>query len=219
MNPFTKHTGLVAPMDRVNVDTDQMVPKQFLKFLTREGYGRVLFYDWRYLPATAGLPGERPNPDFPLNKSRYKGASVLLARANFGCGSSREHAPWAIGDYGFRAIIAPSYADIFYNNCFKNGILPVTLPDADMDELFSRTEKTEGYTLTVDLENQKISDGKGFERSFEVDPFRKRCLLKGLDDIGLTLEHDSAIAAYESRGLPLPQMVDAVDIRFYSPKH
>ncbi|HEV2298661.1 MAG TPA: 3-isopropylmalate dehydratase small subunit [Candidatus Acidoferrales bacterium] len=215
MNPFTKHTGLVAPMDRVNVDTDQMVPKQFLKFLTREGYGRVLFYDWRYLPAEAGLPGEKPNADFALNKPRYKGASVLIARANFGCGSSREHAPWAIGDYGFRAIIAPSYADIFYNNCFKNGILPVTLPDNDMDELFSRTEKIDGYTLTVDLENQKISDGKGFERSFEVDPFRKRCLLNGLDDIGLTLEHDSDITTYEKKGVPTPVMVDPIDVKVF----
>ncbi|HEV2488547.1 MAG TPA: 3-isopropylmalate dehydratase small subunit [Candidatus Acidoferrales bacterium] len=213
MNPFTKYTGLVAPMDRVNVDTDQMVPKQFLKFLTREGYGRVLFYDWRY------LPGEKPNPDFVLNKPRYKGASVLLARANFGCGSSREHAPWAIGDYGFRAIVAPSYADIFYNNCFKNGILPVALSDKDMDELFSCTEKTEGYTLTVDLENQKVSDGKGFERSFEIDAFRKRCLLNGLDDIGLTLEHESAITAYEKKGLPTPVMVDAVDIKVFSSKN
>jgi 3-isopropylmalate/(R)-2-methylmalate dehydratase small subunit len=212
MKPFTKHTGLVAPMDRVNVDTDQMVPKQFLKFLTREGYGRVLFYDWRY------LPGENPNPDFALNKPRYKGASILLARANFGCGSSREHAPWAIGDYGFRAIVAPSYADIFYNNCFKNGILPVTLSDADMDDLFSRLEKNEGYTLTVDLENQTVSDGKGFEQKFEIDPFRKRCLLKGLDDIGLTLEHESDISAYEKKGLPTPQMVDPVDIQFYSTK-
>ena len=180
-------------MDRVNVDTDQMVPKQFLKFLTREGYGRVLFYDWRY------LPGEKPNPDFVLNKPRYKGASVLLARANFGCGSSREHAPWGIGDYGFRAIVAPSYADIFYNNCFKNGILPLTLPDKDIDELFARTEKNEGYTLTVDLE--------------------KRCLLKGLDDIGLTLEHEPDISVYEKKGLPIPEMVDAVDIKFYSPQN
>ena len=157
MQPFTKHTGLVAPLDRVNVDTDQMVPKQFLKFLTREGYGRVLFYDWRY------LPGEKPNPDFVLNHPRYKGASILLARANFGCGSSREHAPWAILDYGFRAILAPSYADIFYNNCFKNGILPVTLSNEQMDELFQRTEQNEGYRLTVDLEKQVVTDEKGLE--------------------------------------------------------
>ncbi len=152
MQPFVKHTGLVAPMDRVNVDTDQMVPKQFLKLQTREGYGRVLFYDWRY------LPGEKPNPEFPLNLPRYRGASVLLARANFGCGSSREHAPWAILDYGFRSIIAPSYADIFYNNCFKNGILPVTLSDAHVDGLFKRAEAEEGYRLTVDLQNQIVTD-------------------------------------------------------------
>jgi 3-isopropylmalate/(R)-2-methylmalate dehydratase small subunit len=174
----------------------------------------VLFYDWRY------LPGEKPNPEFVLNKPRYKGASVLIARANFGCGSSREHAPWAIGDYGFRAIVAPSYADIFYNNCFKNGILPVTLPDKDdMDELFSRTEKTEGYTLTVDLENQTVSDASGWKRSFEIDPFRKRCLLKGLDDIGLTLEHESAITAYEKNGLPTPVMVDPVDVKVFAAKN
>src|SRR6202795_682563 len=151
MQAFTKHTGLVAPLDRVNVDTDQMVPKQFLKWLTREGYGRVVFYDWRY------LDGEKLNPDFVLNQPRYQGASILLARANFGCGSSREHAPWAVLDYGFRSIIAPSYADIFYNNCFKNGILPVTLPDAQMDELFRRAEKTEGYRLTVDLGTQTLT--------------------------------------------------------------
>ena len=151
MEPFVKHTGLVAALDRVNVDTDQMVPKQFLKLQTRQGYGRVLFYDWRY------LPGEKPNPEFVLNYPRYKGASIILARANFGCGSSREHAPWAILDYGFRAILAPSYADIFYNNCFKNGILPVSLTNDQMDELFRRTEKTEGYRLTVDLEQQIVT--------------------------------------------------------------
>src|SRR5207248_75810 len=152
MQPFSTHTGMVMPLDRVNVDTDQMVPKQFLKALTRQGFGRNLFYDWRY------LPGEVPNPEFVLNLPRYRGASVLLARANFGCGSSREHAPWAILDYGFRVIIAPSYADIFYNNCFKNGILPVTLGDAEVDELFRRTEENEGYSLTVDLRAQTIVD-------------------------------------------------------------
>ena len=151
MQPFKSHTGLVAPMDRVNVDTDQMVPKQFLKALTRDGFGRTLFYDWRY------LPGEKPNPEFVLNLPRYQGASVLVARANFGCGSSREHAPWALGDYGFRALLAPSYADIFYNNCFKNGILPVTLPDAEIDEIFRRTQSRQGYTLTIDLETQRHS--------------------------------------------------------------
>jgi len=191
MNPFTKHSGLVAPLDRVNVDTDQMVPKQFLKWLTREGYGRVLFYDWRY------LDGEKPNPDFVLNEPRYKGASVLLARANFGCGSSREHAPWAILDYGFRAIVAPSYADIFYNNCFKNGLLPVTLPDSQVDELFRRTEAAPGYRLNVDLENRTVADESGLKFSFTVDPFRRQCLLNGWDDIGLTLRFENRISDYE----------------------
>ena len=209
MQPFIKHTGLVAPLDRVNVDTDQMVPKQFLKFLTREGYGRVLFYDWRY------LPGEKPNPDFVLNYPRYKGASIILARANFGCGSSREHAPWGILDYGFRAILAPSYADIFYNNCFKNGILPVTLTNAQMDELFARTEKTEGYKVTVDLEQQVVTDDRGLRYSFTIDPFRRECLLKGLDDIGLTLQHESEIAAFEKKNLRSPHMNQPVDVKFH----
>jgi 3-isopropylmalate/(R)-2-methylmalate dehydratase small subunit len=209
VQPFTKHTGLVAPVDRVNVDTDQMVPKQFLKLLTREGYGRVLFYDWRY------LPGEKPNPEFILNHPRYKGASVLLARANFGCGSSREHAPWAILDYGFRAILAPSYADIFYNNCFKNGILPVTLSNDQMDELFKRTEQNDGYRLTVDLEQQAITDGKGLNYSFTIDPFRRECLLKGLDDIGLTLEHEPYISSFEAKNLRYPKMYEPVDVKFH----
>jgi 3-isopropylmalate/(R)-2-methylmalate dehydratase small subunit len=191
MQPFIKHTGLVAPMDRVNVDTDQMVPKQFLKALTRDGFGRTLFYDWRY------LPGEKPNPEFILNHPRYKGASVLLARANFGCGSSREHAPWAILDYGFHAIIAPSYADIFYNNCFKNGILPVTLPDAQVNDLFKRTENTPGYELTVDLQTNLVTDATGLKLPFEVDPFRRECLLNGWDDIGLTLRNESLIDDFE----------------------
>ena len=193
MQPFIKHTGLVAPMDRVNVDTDQMVPKQFLKWLTREGYGRVLFYDWRY------LEGEKPNPEFVLNEPRYQGASVLLARANFGCGSSREHAPWAILDYGFRAIVAPSYADIFYNNCFKNGLLPVTLAEAEVDELFRRAEITPGYRLTVELESQTVADDSGVKISFTVDPFRRECLLNGWDDIGLTLRQEAAISDYEKK--------------------
>jgi 3-isopropylmalate/(R)-2-methylmalate dehydratase small subunit len=209
MRAFTKHTGLVAPMDRVNVDTDQMVPKQFLKLLTREGYGRVLFYDWRY------LPGEKPNPEFVLNAPRYRGASVLIARANFGCGSSREHAPWAIADYGFRAIVAPSYADIFYNNCFKNGILPVTLSAAEVDELFQRNAKTPGYQLSVDLEANVVYDDQGFRSAFSVDPFRRQCLLKGLDDIGLTLEHEGDITAFESRGLPTPVMYAPVDFKVF----
>ena len=196
MQSFTRHTGLVAPLDRVNVDTDQMVPKQFLKWVTREGYGRVLFYDWRY------LDGEKPNPDFVLNWPRYRGASILLARANFGCGSSREHAPWAILEYGFRAIIGPSYADIFYNNCFKNGLLPVTLPEGQVDELFRRVEKTSGYRLTVDLESQTVSDEFGLQLTFQLDPFRRECLLKGLDDIGLTLRFQDRIAAYEEARHP-----------------
>ncbi len=209
MQPFTKHTGVVAPLDRVNVDTDQMVPKQFLKLLTREGYGRILFYDWRY------LPGEQPNPDFVLNRPRYQGASVLLARANFGCGSSREHAPWAIRDYGFRAILAPSYADIFYNNCFKNGILPVTLSDNQIDELFRRVETNEGYRLTVDLEQQIVTDGQDLRDSFTVDPFRRECLLKGLDDIGLTLVHESEIAAFEKKNLRVPSLHSSLDVKYH----
>ena len=205
MQAFAKHTGLVVPLDRVNVDTDQMVPKQFLKLITREGYGRFLFYDWRY------LEGEVPNPEFVLNQPRYRGASILLTRANFGCGSSREHAPWAILDYGFRAIIAPSYADIFYNNCFKNGLLPVTLPEAQMDELFRRTERAEGYRLTVDLEIQTISDDAGLTISFQIDPFRRECLLKGLDEIGLALRVEDRIAAYEKENTPSATTYEPVD--------
>jgi len=196
MQPFRKHTGLVVPLDRVNVDTDQMVPKQFLTWVTREGYGRVLFYDWRY------FDGERPNPEFVLNLPRYKGASILLARANFGCGSSREHAPWAVLDYGIRAIIAPSFADIFYNNCFKNGILPVTLTEEQVDDLFRRTEAQPGYQLSVDLEEKTIRDAAGLEIRFELDPFRRDVLLKGLDDIGVSLLHEKEIAAYEARMHP-----------------
>jgi 3-isopropylmalate/(R)-2-methylmalate dehydratase small subunit len=211
MKPFTKHTGLVAPLDRVNVDTDQIVPKQFLKWVTREGYGRVLFYDWRY------LDGEKPNPDFVLNYPRYKGASILLARANFGCGSSREHAPWALLDYGFHAVIAPSYADIFYNNCFKNGVLLVTLPDAEVNELFQRVEKSEGYRLTVDLENQTITDDLGLRLSFSIDPFRRQCLLQGLDDIGLTLRLADRIAAYEQRRHPSAVMYEPVEATLTKP--
>jgi len=209
MRPFTKHTGLVAPLDRVNVDTDQMVPKQFLKLLTREGYGKILFYDWRY------LPGEQPNPDFVLNHPRYGGASVLLARANFGCGSSREHAPWAIRDYGFRAILAPSYADIFYNNCFKNGILPVSLPDDQIEELFTRTERNEGYRVTVDLERQVVTDDQGLRDSFSVDPFRRECLLKGIDDIGLTLIHEAEIASFENKHLQMPSLHSSLDVKHH----
>jgi 3-isopropylmalate/(R)-2-methylmalate dehydratase small subunit len=184
-------------MDRVNVDTDQIVPKQFIKWLTREGYGRVLFYDWRYVD-----DGKTPNPEFVLNAPRYQGASVLVARANFGCGSSREHAPWAIHDYGFRAILAPSYADIFYNNCFKNGILPVTLSDAQIEEVFRRVVATEGYRLTVDLKTQTITDYAGLRLEFRVDPFRRECLLNGWDDIGRTLRIADRIAEYEKSHHP-----------------
>ena len=201
MRPFTKLTGIVAPLDRVNVDTDQIIPKQFLKAITREGFGRFLFYDWRY------RDGEKPNPDFVLNQPRYQGASILLARTNFGCGSSREHAPWAVLDYGFRAIIAPSYADIFYINCFKNGILPITLPDAQVDELFRRTEQNEGYQLTVDLEKQTITEATpvpdgALEIPFEVDSFRRECLLNGWDDIGLTLRFEDQITNFEKSHQP-----------------
>jgi 3-isopropylmalate/(R)-2-methylmalate dehydratase small subunit len=211
MKPFITHSGLVQPIDRVNVDTDQMVPKQFLKALTRQGFGRILFYDWRYLQ-----PGERPNPEFVLNFPRYKGASVLLTRANFGCGSSREHAPWAIADYGFRAIIAPSYADIFYNNCFKNGILPAILKEEEVDELFRRTEEEEGYTLSIDLPNQAISDKHGLQYKFEIAPARKEVLLKGLDDIGTSLQHVDAIDAYEKGHVVSAPMYEAVDVKYFS---
>ena len=210
MEPFSTHTGLVAPLDRVNIDTDQMVPKQFLKALTRDGFGRTLFYDWRY------LPGEKPNPEFVLNFPRYKGASVLLTRANFGCGSSREHAPWAVKDYGFRVLIAPSYADIFYNNCFKNGILPVTLSDAQVDELFRRAEGEEGYALTADLPNQVVYDSNGLRYSFEIVPARKEVLLKGLDDIGTSLQHEAAITAYEKQHPQTAVMYAPVDVKYYS---
>ena len=207
MQPISKHTGLVMPLDRVNVDTDQMVPKQFLKALTRQGFGRNLFYDWRY------LPGELPNPEFVLNFPRYRGASVLLARANFGCGSSREHAPWALLDYGFRVLIAPSFADIFYNNCFKNGILPVTLPDAQVDELFRRAEANVGYKITADLPNQTVSDEQSLKFHFDIDDFRKTVLLEGLDDIGLTLKHEPDITAYEQRHHPQAAVYEPVDFK------
>jgi 3-isopropylmalate/(R)-2-methylmalate dehydratase small subunit len=211
MKPFITHSGLVLPLDRVNVDTDQMVPKQFLKALTREGFGRILFYDWRYTQ-----PGEVPNPDFILNKPQYRGASVLLTRANFGCGSSREHAPWAIGDYGFRVILAPSYADIFYNNCFKNGILPAELTETQIEELFRRAEREKGYTLSVDLPNQLVSDNYGLVYKFEIVPSRKEVLLKGLDDIGTTMQHVSAIDDYEKAHAGTATMFDAVDVKYYT---
>ena len=202
MKAFTKHTGLVAPLDRSNVDTDMIIPKQFLKSIKRTGFGPNLFDELRYLDE--GQPGkdnsQRPlNPEFVLNQARYQGASVLLARANFGCGSSREHAPWALEDFGFRAIIAPSFADIFYNNCFKNGLLPVVLKEEEVDELFKSVAAVEGYSLTVDLEGQTVSTPDGKTYHFEVDEFRRHCLLNGLDDIGVTLEDAEAIRTYEER--------------------
>lgn len=204
MDPFRIHTGLVAPLDRENVDTDAIIPKQFLKSIKRSGFGPNLFDEWRYLDH--GEPGQDPstrkcNPDFVLNQPRYQGASVLLARKNFGCGSSREHAPWAIQQYGFRALIAPSYADIFFNNCFKNGLLPIVLPDEQVARLFDDVNAFVGYRLTVDLERQVVVKPDGSELPFEVEPFRRHCLLGGLDDIGLTLEHADAIRSYEAERL------------------
>ncbi len=204
MQKFTLHKGLVAPMDRANVDTDAIIPKQFLKSIKKTGFGPNLFDEWRYLDK--GEPGvpesqRKPNPDFVLNQPRYKGASILLARKNFGCGSSREHAPWAIEQYGFRALIAPSYADIFFNNCFKNGILPIVLPEATVDQLFNAVQAFPGYELTIDLERQVVVLPQGEEIAFEVQPFRKYCLLNGLDDIGLTLRHKDKIAAFEAQRL------------------
>jgi 3-isopropylmalate/(R)-2-methylmalate dehydratase small subunit len=204
MNPFRIHKGLVAPMDRENVDTDAIIPKQFLKSIKRSGFGPNLFDAWRYLDA--GEPGQdpatrKPNPDFVLNQPRYKGASVLLARQNFGCGSSREHAPWALDQYGFRAIIAPSYADIFFNNCFKNGLLPIVLPAHDVARLFDEVFAFPGYELTVDLERQVVVQADGKELAFEVEPFRKYCLLGGFDDIALTLRHADKIRVFEAERL------------------
>lgn len=207
MKSFTQHTGRVAPIDRVNVDTDQIIPKQFLKGLTREGLGRVLFYDWRY------LEGEKPNPDFVLNKPEYQGASILIARDNFGCGSSREHAAWALADYGIRAIIAPRFADIFSTNCFKNGILLVTQPAGVMDELFVKAGRDGGSRLTVDLETQAVTDQEGLSLTFETDPFRRECLLEGLDDIGLTLRREADIAAYEKSRQPQAVRYESAGVR------
>ena len=202
MEKFTSHKALVAPLDRANVDTDQIIPKQFLKSIKRSGFGPNLFDEWRY--TDEGQPGQdcsnRPlNPDFILNKDRYQGAEILLARQNFGCGSSREHAPWALLDYGFRCVIAPSYADIFYNNCFKNGILPVILDDKIVNQLFDETIASEGYQLNVDLSSQTVQTPSGESFSFEVDEFRKHCLLNGLDDISLTLADADFIRSYEAK--------------------
>ncbi|MCM3040072.1 3-isopropylmalate dehydratase small subunit [Paenibacillus motobuensis] len=193
MEAFNKFTGIVGPVDRVNVDTDAIIPKQFLKRIERTGFGQFLFYEWRF--DTEG----NVNPEFELNKPRYSGASVLISRANFGCGSSREHAPWSILDYGFRCVIAPSFADIFYNNCFKNGILPIKLSEEQVEELFQRTAQHEGYKLSVDLESKTIADEFGLRLSFDLDEHRRQFLLQGLDDIGLTLQHEELITAYEQR--------------------
>jgi 3-isopropylmalate/(R)-2-methylmalate dehydratase small subunit len=191
MLPFRVHTGVAAPLDHPNVDTDQIIPKQFLKRVERTGFGQFLFFDWRYTAEGS------PDPAFVLNEPRYAGASVLLAGRNFGCGSSREHAPWALLDYGFRAVIAPSFADIFMNNCMKNGIVPVVLTEAEVVELMKRASETPGYRATVDLERRAVTDDAGFHATFEIDDFRRRCLMEGLDDIALTLQHEAQIAAYE----------------------
>jgi 3-isopropylmalate/(R)-2-methylmalate dehydratase small subunit len=191
MDPFTKLTGIVAPLEALNVDTDQIIPKQFLKRIERTGYGEFLFFDWRY-----NKDGS-PNPDFEMNAPRYRGASVLLTKENFGCGSSREHAPWALNDYGIRCILAPSFADIFFNNCFNNGMLPIVLPDEVIETLFQEVRASKGYALTVHLPSQTIAKPDGSTISFEIDTFRKDRLLNGLDQIGLTLQHEDEIAGYE----------------------
>jgi 3-isopropylmalate/(R)-2-methylmalate dehydratase small subunit len=204
MQPFRIHKGLVAPLDRENVDTDAIIPKQFLKSIKKTGFGQNLFDAWRFLDT--GEPGQDPatrkaNPEFVLNQARYKGASVLLARRNFGCGSSREHAPWALDQYGFRALIAPSFADIFYNNCFKNGLLPIRLPETHVAKLFDDVAAFPGYALTIDLERQVVIKADGTTLEFDVEPFRKFCLLGGYDDIGLTLRHADKIRAFEAQRL------------------
>ena len=194
MEPFRKHQGLVATLDRVNVDTDQIIPKQFLKRIERSGFGQFLFYDWRRREDGTA------NPDFELNQPRFEGASILIAGANFGCGSSREHAPWALLDYGFRSIVAPSFADIFYNNCFKNGMLPIALPEEHVQELFRRATENPNYQLLVNLETCTISDEIDLTLEFEIDPFRREFLLEGLDEIGLTLQHEDTISEFEAAG-------------------
>ena len=194
MAKFTQHTGLVVPLDAAIVDTDAIIPKQFLQKVTRTGFGQHLFHDWRFLDDA----GQQPNPEFVLNKPRYKGATILLARENFGCGSSREHAPWALTDYGFHVVIAPSFADIFYGNAFNNQLLPVKLSDADIDDLFKLVDGAEGITFTVDLEAQTVDAG-GKKYPFEIDSFRRHCMINGLDSIGLTLQHEEAIARYEQQ--------------------
>ncbi|OVZ57762.1 3-isopropylmalate dehydratase small subunit [Pigmentiphaga sp. NML080357] len=216
MQAFTTHEGLVAPLDRENVDTDQIIPKQFLKSIHRSGFGPNLFDAWRYLDE--GQPGmdnsKRPlNPDFVLNQPRYQGASILLSRKNFGCGSSREHAPWALDQYGFRAVIAPSFADIFFNNCFKNGVLPIVLSEEDVDSLFKEVEAKEGYKLTIDLDRQVVTTPAGRELSFNIDSFRKYCMLNGLDEIGLTLRHADKIKAFEQKRLAAQPWLDVAELR------
>ena len=196
MEPFEKVHGVVAPLDLPNVDTDQIIPKQFLKRIERTGFGRFLFYDWRF------LDGKTLNPEFEMNQERYRGAGILVTRANFGCGSSREHAPWSLLDYGFRCIIAPSFADIFFNNCFKNGLLPVRLSEEQVEAIFQRVRETAGFQMTVDLQKQQIEADGGMSYGFRVDPFRRRCLLNGWDDIGLTLRHEDLISQFESRSAP-----------------
>ena len=191
MEPFTLHAGTVATLDRMNVDTDQIIPKQFLKRIERTGFGQFLFFDWRFLEDGS------PNPDFELNRPRFESATILLTGANFGCGSSREHAPWALLEYGFRVIIAPSFADIFYGNCFENGMLPIKLPEAEVKEIAERCEAREGYRLTVDLPACSIADESGLVATFQVDDFRRECLMRGLDSIGLTLQHEDGISAFE----------------------
>jgi 3-isopropylmalate/(R)-2-methylmalate dehydratase small subunit len=199
LEPFVKLTGVAAPLDRANADTDQIIPKQFLKRIERTGFGQFLFFDWRYL-----ADGTTPNPEFELNAPALRGAEILVTGKNFGCGSSREHAPWALLDYGFRALIAPSYADIFYNNCFKNGILPITLPEETVDSLIAELQANPGATMTVDLQSQTITRPSGGTIPFEVDPFRRELLLNGLDDIGLTLQHEPDITAFEQRTHRVP---------------
>lgn len=216
MEGFRKHTGLAVPFDKLNVDTDQIVPKQFLAWATKEGYGRVLFYDWRY------LEGEKPNPDFVLNQPRYQGASILLCRANFACGSSREHAAWALKGFGFRVLLGTTYSDIFYSNCFKNSMLPVRLKQDEIDELFRRAEATPGYQLAVDLETQTIKEvnlagQKPLKIHFEIDRFRRDCMLRGVDDIGLALEFESKIKDYEARHHPDAPLFGPLTFPFTNP--
>ena len=206
MEPFKQQIGIVVPLDRVNVDTDQIVPKQFLKLVERTGFGRYLFHDWRF------QPDGTPRKDFVLNQPRYKGARILLTRGNFGCGSSREHAVWALADFGFKTLIAPSYADIFYNNCFKNGVLPITLEQSSVNDLFSEAENQEGYSLQVDLVKETIRKPNAAELSFNIDPFRRKCLLEGLDDISLTLLHEQSIFSYERKLAPF-QMINATGVK------